>query len=211
VVVAIIGILVSIRLPSLSKAREKAQEAVCKSNMKQIGTAQFMYLNNNREKFSPSLIGNVSWDDSLADILGRILTQSEKNATFLPDSVNVDNRILQCASDDRSFTGKSKRSYAMNSGGTFWAGGSFTGITRLSRSVFIAEVKEPSNTIMYGERFNNGNRIGQNGSTELGDYHTGHWKKAVHSKVEFYMTVFCDGHIEYLHGGVIDPEKMDRE
>ena len=63
---------------------------------------------------------------------------------------------------------------------------------------------------MFGERFNNGNAVGKNGSTELGDYHTGHWKKAVHNKINYYQVIFCDGHVEFLHGGIIDPEKMDR-
>ncbi|MCM8526209.1 MAG: DUF1559 domain-containing protein [Lentisphaeraceae bacterium] len=43
VVVAIIGILSSILMPSLSKAREASKAAVCKSNMKQLGIALQMY------------------------------------------------------------------------------------------------------------------------------------------------------------------------
>ncbi|MCM8540834.1 MAG: type II secretion system GspH family protein [Lentisphaeraceae bacterium] len=43
VVVAIIGILASILMPSLSKARAKGQQAVCLSNQKQIATATIMY------------------------------------------------------------------------------------------------------------------------------------------------------------------------
>ena len=39
VVIAIIGILMSILLPSISKAREKARQAVCLSNQKQSGLA----------------------------------------------------------------------------------------------------------------------------------------------------------------------------
>ena len=43
VVIAIIGILASMLLPSLQNAREKTKRAVCKSNIKQVGTAMTMY------------------------------------------------------------------------------------------------------------------------------------------------------------------------
>lgn len=44
VVISIIGILSSMLLPSLSKARAKSRAAVCVSNMKQMGTANYMYI-----------------------------------------------------------------------------------------------------------------------------------------------------------------------
>ena len=47
VVIAIIGILASLLLPTLGKAREKSQQAVCKSQHKQIGAAIFMYTDDN--------------------------------------------------------------------------------------------------------------------------------------------------------------------
>ena len=44
VVIAIIALLVSILLPSLSKARNIAKSAVCSSNLKNVGTAFGMYM-----------------------------------------------------------------------------------------------------------------------------------------------------------------------
>jgi prepilin-type N-terminal cleavage/methylation domain-containing protein len=47
VVVAIIAILAAMLLPALSKARERARQALCMSNLKQLGLALFMYAEDN--------------------------------------------------------------------------------------------------------------------------------------------------------------------
>ena len=53
VVVAIIGILLTILLPSLSKARIAAKKAVCKSNMRQVGIASTGYVSTNNMTHPP--------------------------------------------------------------------------------------------------------------------------------------------------------------
>ena len=55
VVIAIIAILASMLLPVLRQAKEKGTQAVCKGNLKQIGTAAFMYADDNDENIVPSL------------------------------------------------------------------------------------------------------------------------------------------------------------
>ena len=51
VVIAIIGILASLLLPALTKARQAAQEAVCKGNLKQIMLAKTLYADDNNNIF----------------------------------------------------------------------------------------------------------------------------------------------------------------
>ena len=47
VVIAIIGILITMLMPSLSQAREKGRSAVCLSNYKQLGLLNFTFSNDN--------------------------------------------------------------------------------------------------------------------------------------------------------------------
>ena len=50
VVVAIIAVLISILIPSLKEAKEQARKVVCMSNLKQIGLAVQMYLNDRKDR-----------------------------------------------------------------------------------------------------------------------------------------------------------------
>lgn len=56
IIVAIIGILLSLLLPSLSKARETARKAICASNQAQIGRAINSYVLNN-DQYMPASTG----------------------------------------------------------------------------------------------------------------------------------------------------------
>ncbi|HSY75194.1 MAG TPA: type II secretion system protein [Dongiaceae bacterium] len=54
VVIAIIGILAAMLLPVLSKAKQKAQGAMCLNNGQQMMTAMFLYTGDNHEFFPPN-------------------------------------------------------------------------------------------------------------------------------------------------------------
>jgi prepilin-type N-terminal cleavage/methylation domain-containing protein/prepilin-type processing-associated H-X9-DG protein len=60
VVIAIIAILAAILFPVFAQAREKARQATCQSNLKQIGTAFSLYLQDYDESF-PNTGVQVLW------------------------------------------------------------------------------------------------------------------------------------------------------
>jgi prepilin-type N-terminal cleavage/methylation domain-containing protein/prepilin-type processing-associated H-X9-DG protein len=61
VVIAIIAILASMLLPALSKARETARKSKCANQLKQIGTATNMYLNDFSDYYPASAANNDAW------------------------------------------------------------------------------------------------------------------------------------------------------
>jgi prepilin-type N-terminal cleavage/methylation domain-containing protein/prepilin-type processing-associated H-X9-DG protein len=61
VVIGIIAILAAMLMPALGKAREKANQADCVSQVKQIGTSMLMYSNDQRGRF-PDGIDNKGID-----------------------------------------------------------------------------------------------------------------------------------------------------
>ena len=67
VVIAIIAILAAILFPVFAQAREKARQTVCASNLKQLGIAQQMYLQDYDEQFftrpSDNSIPNRYWQE----------------------------------------------------------------------------------------------------------------------------------------------------
>ncbi len=60
VVIAIIAILAAILFPVFAKAREKARQTSCLSNVKQIGLGMLMYVQDYDEKFPTAYWGSTS-------------------------------------------------------------------------------------------------------------------------------------------------------
>ncbi|NSW54742.1 MAG: DUF1559 domain-containing protein [Armatimonadetes bacterium] len=59
VVIAIIAILAAILFPVFARAREKARQSSCQSNLKQIGLAYAMYSQDYDERIAPNSIGSA--------------------------------------------------------------------------------------------------------------------------------------------------------
>lgn len=61
VVIAIIAILAAILFPIFAEARQKARQTACLSNVRQIGTAFAMYINENDQLFPIVVGGGSDW------------------------------------------------------------------------------------------------------------------------------------------------------
>ncbi|WDE98870.1 prepilin-type N-terminal cleavage/methylation domain-containing protein [Lentisphaera profundi] len=158
VVIAIIGILASLMLPALGKAREKSRMAVCKSNMKQIGTMIYMYGDDNDNYFPLTDWANhISWDDSVSAYDGRNMSYAQKSAAAVPNAYN--SAIYACPSDElqRSHTRTYTPSeYRLDKS---WA----PGIAQNLDSLNMGDINSPSNTLMMAEVSDAVNLMGSRG------------------------------------------------
>lgn len=105
VVIAIIGILASLLLPALNKAREKSRETLCSSNLKQITLATFSYAMDFNEYLPPPV------------------THWSKPWSVLIFEVIPNYNVFKCPSDNFSrdlSTGRHVRTYSCNSAPHSW-------------------------------------------------------------------------------------------
>src|SRR5713226_1325040 len=72
VVIAIIAILAAILFPVFAQAREKARQTSCGSNMKQLGTAMMMYVQDYDETYAQVWYANTGhWANVVLPYLGQ--------------------------------------------------------------------------------------------------------------------------------------------
>ena len=97
VVIAIISLLVSILLPSLSKAKEQAQLTACMANMKSLGSALFTYAAEYDGLPPEAWDGNTTWARKL------------KNREYMTSFICPAHKPVYPVNDDEEL-----RSYATN-------------------------------------------------------------------------------------------------
>ena len=141
VVIAIIAILAAILFPVFAQAREKARQASCLSNTKQLGLAVYQYYQDYDET-GPN--GTYRFG-SIGGWAGQIA----------PYVKNV--QVFRCPSDILApQSGENPSSYAMNSNFGLGGNGACTGNVngspnQCSQSVSLAAMASPAKTILFFE------------------------------------------------------------
>lgn len=216
IVVAIIGVLASLLLPSLSNARLAAKRAVCASNLKQIFTAEINYTSSNNGWITPASIKGggdfYSYDDLLAEFMGREMTAAQKRANNLDKDNEADasigHEVLVCPNDDtprgdnrfpRSYAGIGKHHDQDASPGS-----DSYGPMRNNWSMNISRIIDAHGTLAFTERHDDNGQVGnviRAGLLRAGLLIDGlepEWA-APHGKYLKYNFVFWDGHVVETH------------
>ena len=116
VVVAILGILTSILLPSLSKARASAKASVCGSNLKQLGVGVEMYQMGSDGRTPPALINTVGGTTGWHDLVNEYFEASSTSISTM-SPFNCPANIYQTR-----WTGMGIGRDEVSYGGNGWAG-----------------------------------------------------------------------------------------
>jgi prepilin-type N-terminal cleavage/methylation domain-containing protein len=126
VVIAIIAILAAMLLPALAKAREKAQQASCLSNTKQLGLGLIMYSMDYNNVFPDSRVVGAGWwtgpgyygASHITNYAVRVYTDNSQTTLAgigsVLSSYITDRKLWACPSDnnaDRWISGPQRGSY----------------------------------------------------------------------------------------------------
>ena len=157
VVVGIIALLIAILMPVLGRAREQANWVKCLSNMRQLGQAFMMYVNNNKQRFPRPGVAQqpedwIYWEDMPMGSNPNRRIDDSAIAPFLGKPVNAE--VFRCPSDNienRRAGTNYRYSYSANylilrlppSG---WAGIYGTGET--NDPLRITEINNPSQKLL---------------------------------------------------------------
>ncbi len=107
VVIAIIAILAAILFPVFARAREKARQASCSSNMRQLALGVLMYVQDYDEMFSPECLGDMA--NGTAGVAG-----SKWCWLINVDPYIKNTQIMRCPSDSAHTGAPRSESYGIN-------------------------------------------------------------------------------------------------
>ncbi len=150
VVIAIIAILAAMLLPALTKAKETAKRISCNNNLRQLGMAMRMYVDDSQGTLPPHITAS-RWPNKFFDYYGKnlkvLLCPSE--ITNTPATIGPSNNVADAAPRSYFINGWNDYFYnqlgAANYDSVFRSGTYQTGIKENA-------ILHPSDTVVLGEK-----------------------------------------------------------
>ncbi|BDI30477.1 hypothetical protein CCAX7_25280 [Capsulimonas corticalis] len=216
VVIAIIAILAAILFPVFAKAREKARQTQCLSNLKQLGLGFVQYTQDNDETFPSSNFGDNGQYSNTWGWAGKIYPYVKSRGVYT------------CPDDSTQSAGnRSALSYSWNRALAPWqtnpTGGNLAGLNSPAKTVMLCEitglttdvtdVNEQGSIAGYGTtcdylnpasgfslKYDTGYMDNQNGNAfgKCTQNPTGR-----HTDGSNYL--LSDGHVKFLRGAAVSP------
>jgi len=223
VVIAIIAILAAILFPVFARARENARKATCQSNLKQIGLAEMMYVQDYDENYQNAADmyatpATTMWYNVLDPY-------AKSKQVFICPDVGVaglygnygTNTIYGPATNDYAWNicGTTSTTYKGNGFGYYYSqsctpNGANDG---KQHPVTLSTIQEAANTILISDPPSNGYAAGS--SYGLG-YNTIQYKAVLHGGQPYTKTattltdfsgggnyLFADGHVKFLQATAV--------
>jgi prepilin-type N-terminal cleavage/methylation domain-containing protein/prepilin-type processing-associated H-X9-DG protein len=150
VVIAIIAILAAMLLPALARAKESGRRIACMNNLRQLGIASRLYLDDSQGTY-PVRSNIDRWPDKFYDSFGKntklLLCPTDGHNGQTPQTGAVSNNVADFA----------PRSYLIN-GWNDWISDSlgtkdFAAVEAFPNGLKENAVRYPSDTILLGEKF----------------------------------------------------------
>ena len=160
VVISIIAILASMLLPTLGKARSKAQAINCGNNLRQLGMG-FVFYADEYDSFFPSARWKTSpklrWGNSIESYVGGSVQDKSIESTVGTGN-EITNKLFICSSVNRStnqIDGEDRGKYLRSgSYGMNWAAfGPFLPDSSQIQGELVKGVSNPSDTILLADAF----------------------------------------------------------
>ena len=225
VVIGIIGLLISILLPALNRAREAANQVKCMSNLRNLGAAMSMYNNENKGHYpGPAIVAPFNPDDWIVWGPGQDLNKCALTM-YLGSTTHVDPSVFRCPSDTVDGSGHVNPNYAYSytvnwmicEPRTYTNRPTFTyasfdaypsGDPRRRPDLVITRIHNASNIILALDESNltiddgcwapqhfNGTAAGRN---LMSNRHDRRSDKVADPNAGYGNAVFCDGHAEFV-------------